>query len=73
MWGKWGGLSALPAKKGKRRYGALFRKERWRQILFVEATPPAHNDKHTRMVPKGPTRLSTNARIPISLVWLRRV
>ena len=42
-------------------------------IHLPTSAPPGHNGKHPRMAPKEPTRLSSNARIPISPVWLRRV
>ena len=42
-------------------------------IHLPTSAPPGHNGKHPRMAPKEPTRLSSNACIPISPVWLRRV
>ena len=42
-------------------------------IHLPTSAPPGHNGKHARMAPKEPTRLSSNAHIPISPVWLRRV
>ena len=43
-------------------------------LIYPSASaPPAYNSKYPRMAPKGPTRLFSNAHIPISPVWLRRV